>query len=349
MAIIKARIFCWASSMVSKPSRTMRPGARLTPGGRFSNSCLVTRGGGFDQHLRRTRFRPRLLQDGDETGAALLFRLRPLAGHQSTQRRNDRFFGDQHGGADRALIRDRLQDDLRTPAFDAELVRRAGRCRSQGREGKSALRRSLPNAPPNWAGVSAGAACVAWLAPVNSLHCSDWREMPRKLPPMLRLEPASSRAAVIRRSGDAGPSPKPPRTCGRGRKPAPRLVRAALQSWGALGERVSPIFAVRAGQCCGGGPVPGRAFGKAWDFLPVSQPDWRGAGLLPFESVRKRAKPGPSAAARSTSFASWSNRTSMAWGRGVVRRSKPTARARRYNETQGFSSSRRGGFMQVMQ
>jgi hypothetical protein len=33
----------------------------------------------------------------------------------------------------------------------------------------------------------------------------------------------------------------------------------------------------------------------------------------------------------------------------VVRRSKPTARPRRYNETQGFSSSRRGGFMQVMQ
>ena len=45
----------------------------------------------------------------------------------------------------------------------------------------------------------------------------------------------------------------------------------------------------------------------------------------------------------------WANSKSMAWGRGVVRRSKPIARARRYNEAQGFSSFGRAGFMQVRQ
>ena len=72
------------------------------------------------------------------------------------------------------------------------------------------------------------------------------------------------------------------------------MIQAAPQSWGAPDERVSQIFAVQAGQCRGGGPVPGRAFGRAWDFLPVSEPDWRAVGPLPFESIKKRAQPGSS-------------------------------------------------------
>lgn len=52
-----------------------------------------------------------------------MFRFRALAGNQLTQTANDRFFGDQHGGANRPLIRDRLQDDLRTSSFNTELRR----------------------------------------------------------------------------------------------------------------------------------------------------------------------------------------------------------------------------------